>query len=117
MKAINWRPSLRRGLPIALALIAATPAWSQSGCPSDCSGDRSVSINELIRCVGVVLGSVVLAECPSCDADGSGTVGVNDLIRGVNASLGRGDERLVPTQGSRRSVIASCSPCARARCQ
>ena len=71
-----------------IALTAATPGWSTTGCPSDCSGDRRVSIDELIRCVGVVLGSGTLAECPNCDADGNGTVAVNDLVSGVNTSLG-----------------------------
>lgn len=56
-------------------------------CPGDCAADGSVSIGELIRCVGVALGRGELAECFQCDADASGAVGIDDLIRAVATSL------------------------------
>jgi 6-phosphogluconolactonase (cycloisomerase 2 family) len=56
-------------------------------CPGDCTADGSVSIGEIIRCVGIALGRADLAECLDCDADGSGAVEISDLIRAVTASL------------------------------
>ena len=68
--------------------VVPLPAGAADGCPSDCSGDRRVSIDELVRCVGIVLGTGTLEQCPRCDGDSNGTVAINDLVTGVNASLG-----------------------------
>lgn len=55
-------------------------------CPGDCDGDRSVTIAELLRGVGISLGAPV-ETCERFDADGDGTVAISELVRGVNAAL------------------------------
>lgn len=52
----------------------------------DCDGDGSVLIAELIRAVGVALGSP-LAECPAADPNGDGSVAIAELVAAVNAAL------------------------------
>jgi uncharacterized repeat protein (TIGR01451 family) len=66
-------------------------------CVGDCSGDRRVGINELIRCVGIALGSQAASSCEACDANQNGEVTINELIAAVNTSLGF---VTLPTSGS-----------------
>jgi hypothetical protein len=56
-------------------------------CVGDCDGDGTVAINELIRGVGIALGSATLEVCPSLDTDNDGSVAINELVRAVNAAL------------------------------
>ena len=80
--------------PIHVVGLAA-PALMEMGwgaevtapCPGDCNGDRAVAINELVTCVGIVLGTVAADACAACDADGNGTVAVNDLVASVGRAL------------------------------
>ena len=72
---------------IAFLVSSSSPASGQS-CIGDCDGNRAVAVNELIRCVTIVLGSAELETCPVCDGDGDGDVTINDLIAAVAAALG-----------------------------
>ena len=54
----------------------------------DCDGNRSVSIDELVRSVGIALGMQNLEECQAADVNADGDVSVDELMSGVNASLG-----------------------------
>jgi hypothetical protein len=56
-------------------------------CPGDCDGDGSVTVDEIVKCVNIALGSLLAAECPSCDIDFSGTVTVDEIITSVNNAL------------------------------
>jgi cysteine-rich repeat protein len=71
---------------LVLAMAFASPARAQ-GCAGDCNGNDQVSINELITCVNIALGSAQLAACAACDVNGNGTVAINELIAAVNAAL------------------------------
>ena len=64
-----------------------TPLHAQEPCAGDCDGSEAVAINELVRCVNIVLGSADLSTCDACDVDDSGEVRVNELIAAVNAAL------------------------------
>jgi hypothetical protein len=55
-------------------------------CVGDCSGNRVVTVDEIIRGVRIVLGELPLSNCPAFDS-GSGTVGIADLIAAVNNVL------------------------------
>ena len=55
-------------------------------CIGDCSGDGSVTINELISGVNIALGNSAVATCPSFDRNGDGSVTINELIAAVNAA-------------------------------
>ncbi|MFQ5668373.1 MAG: hypothetical protein ACE5I7_18350 [Candidatus Binatia bacterium] len=56
-------------------------------CPGDCGGDRVVTVDELLRCVNIALGSSAVDDCPPCDDNQDGTVTIDELIREVNAAL------------------------------
>ena len=57
-------------------------------CTGDCNGDRRVTIDELIRGVGMALDMIEpAATCGSFDIDASGLVQINELITAVNAAL------------------------------
>ncbi len=56
-------------------------------CDSDCNRDGVVTIDEIIRGVGIALGTVPTPLCGEADLNGDGTVTVNELIAGVNQAL------------------------------
>lgn len=60
---------------------------SAAECMGDCSGDGTVTVNEVIRGVNIALGNLALAECRACDGDGNGKVMVNELVHAVNHAL------------------------------
>ena len=58
------------------------------GCQGDCSGDGTVTINELILAVRIALGEASIDSCPSIDPSGDGTVTIDELIAAVSNALG-----------------------------
>jgi hypothetical protein len=56
-------------------------------CPGDCDGNSSVTVDEIIRLVEVVLGLAPSNVCAAGDTDGSGTIVVTDIIEAVNMAL------------------------------
>lgn len=58
--------------------------------PGDCDGNGVVSVEELVRAVGVALGTVDLSTCRAADRNGDGRVRVDELIRAVAAALDAG---------------------------
>jgi len=56
-------------------------------CTGDCNSDGTVTVDELITGVNIVLGSTPLDQCPSLDIDGHGEVTVDELVRAVNNAL------------------------------
>ncbi|HSP97883.1 MAG TPA: hypothetical protein VL049_11645 [Candidatus Dormibacteraeota bacterium] len=82
-------------LAAALVAILALPAPALA-CPGDCNGDGAVSIDELVRGVGIALGSTGLGSCPAFDSGADGTVSIDELIAAVNAALG-GCANVTPT--------------------
>jgi hypothetical protein len=79
---------------ITVDLKAPTPTPSPSVTPTlgptcigDCDGKGSVSIDELITGIAIVLGERLLNDCPSLDANGDDVVTIDELIRAVNAAL------------------------------
>jgi hypothetical protein len=67
------------------ALLLAAPAPGQ--CPGDCNRDRVVSIDELVRGVGIALGGPGIEGCDSLDRNGDGTVSVDELVVAVGHAL------------------------------
>jgi len=79
------RCGLGVGLAVASALlIVASPGRA---CVGDCDASASVSVSEVVTCVGIALGARSLAACGACDADGSGDVTIGELIAAVAAVL------------------------------
>ena len=70
----------------ALAAVLALPAAALA-CVGDCNGDGAVSIDELVRGVGIALGTGDLSGCPAFDTSDDGAVSIDELIAAVNAAL------------------------------
>ncbi len=74
-------------LPRALVLLVLLAPLSARACPSDCDGDGTVGINELVLGVEIALGSAGTDRCAAADIDGDGQVAIQELIAGVDAAL------------------------------
>ncbi|MDX2171248.1 MAG: hypothetical protein SF182_29535 [Deltaproteobacteria bacterium] len=74
-------------LLVLLAALVAAPAPAPT-CVGDCSGDRRVTIDELVSGVNIALGGPAVSTCPAMDANGDGAVGIDELVRAVGAALG-----------------------------
>ncbi len=57
-------------------------------CIGDCSGDGSVTIEEIITMVNVALGTADVSVCLAGDANGDGEITVEEIIGAVNKALG-----------------------------
>ena len=68
----------------ALARRRRGPAWPAS---ATATTTRPSSIDELVRSVGIALGSEDITACDAVDNNRDGTVGINELIRGVGRAL------------------------------
>lgn len=56
-------------------------------CAGDCSMDGTVTIEDLVRTLAVVLGTVSLSDCPAADGDHNGRLDIGDLILAVTRAL------------------------------
>jgi PKD repeat protein len=56
-------------------------------CAGDCNGDGPVTVDELVKGVGIALGNRPLLTCPAFDADRNGRVTVDELVAAVNTAL------------------------------
>ncbi len=75
-------------------VVTAGGFWTPGGtsvpppvCPGDCSGDGSVTVDELVKGVNIALGSADLSTCPVLDANGDGAVTIDELVKAVNNAL------------------------------
>lgn len=66
------------------------------GCVGDCGGDDVVTIDDLLRGVGVALGAHPIAACPAIDRSGDGTAMVDELTAAVGHALGGCPALLAP---------------------
>ncbi len=67
------------------ALLGASSA--QAVCDGDCDNNGTVSINELVRAVGIALGNNDPKSCSRADFNGDDTVAINELITAVRSAL------------------------------
>jgi hypothetical protein len=77
------------GLFLGAAMLAlfGAPATALVVCEVDCDGDRQVTVDELIRGVGIALDSEPLAACTAADVGGDGEVTVDNLVAGLGRAL------------------------------
>lgn len=75
------------GLGDSLVTLTLATFPSIPACAGDRNGDRSVSVDELVRGVGIALGTQALNVCPAFDRDSSNAIEVNELVLAVNAAL------------------------------
>jgi hypothetical protein len=74
-------------LAIATLLVWSGRASALVVCETDCDGDRIVTVDELIRSVGIALGNDPLTSCPAADPTGDGQVMIDDIITGLGRAL------------------------------
>ena len=94
----------RMSVLIVAGVVCAAPRLTLA-CVGDCNRNASVTIDELVRGVGIVLGSATVDSCEAIDNNRDGAVAVNELVRGVGRALngcglGLGGEVLVSLQGN-----------------
>ena len=56
-------------------------------CTGDCNGNGTVSIDELVRGVNILLGQSALSECLALDVDANSLVTVNELVAAVTRDM------------------------------
>jgi hypothetical protein len=102
------------GLWLGGILLLSAPAYGAPVCVGDCNGDGTVTIDELITGVSIVLGPTPIAECAVLDTDGTGQVDVSRLIMAVNNALGScpagvGDAAIGTVVAMTRAVASTSS--------
>ncbi|MCK6555535.1 Ig-like domain-containing protein [Candidatus Binatia bacterium] len=68
-----WSPGLR-------AAQAAT-------CVGDCSGDRTVTVDEILAMVNIALGRAAVSSCPAGNANGDTEITIDEILAAVNNAL------------------------------
>ena len=58
-----------------------------TACPGDCDDSGAVTVDELVRGVGIALGTGAADTCAALDANGDGAVAIDELIAAVRAAL------------------------------
>ena len=67
--------------------VTPTPSLTPVPCFGDCNVDGAVTVDELVKGVGIVLGTLSRDACPSFDANANGRVTVDELVKAVNEAL------------------------------
>ena len=75
------------GFGDALVTVTLFPLAAQDTCLGDCNGDKSATIDELLRGVNIALGSSSVDVCPAFDRDLSGNVTIDELVAAVSNAL------------------------------
>jgi YVTN family beta-propeller protein len=69
------------------AVTPTNTVLTQTTCVGDCDGNRTVSIDELVRGVAMALGLQGVDDCRAFDLNEDGLVSVDEVVRGVVAAL------------------------------
>lgn len=100
-------------------LLIAAMALAQPTVPGDCSGDRAVTVDEILTGVSIALGNRSVDECPNFDTNTDGLVTVDEIVRAVQIALGSLPTRtptptaprtLTPTATTTRTPTATATP-------
>ena len=59
-------------------------------CVGDCSGNRTVTIDELVEGVNILLGNATLDQCSAFDCNHNGHVTIDCVVTAVNNALSGG---------------------------
>lgn len=65
--------------------VEAVPGYG--ACQGDCSGDGSVTVDELLHGAQIALGMAAPSDCVALDADRDGAVAVNEIVSAVNVAV------------------------------
>ena len=75
------------GVILVVAMVAGSVGEAQSACTGDCDASGDVTIDEIVRGVGIALGTTSLSQCTVLDASGDGQVTIDEVIAAVSAAL------------------------------
>lgn len=82
----HQRPADGNGDGAAVVDIGAYEHGAAPPCAGDCTRDRQVTVDELVRIVGTALGEQPLGECPAADGDEDGRLAIDEIVRAVAAA-------------------------------
>jgi hypothetical protein len=89
MKQSIVKVSLAVGLAALVSTYAIVPAARAAAqtCEGDCNGDRSVTIDEILRGIRIAFGDAPSGDCRAMDGDGNGAVTVDELVAAITQAL------------------------------
>ncbi|HEY0302341.1 MAG TPA: sulfatase-like hydrolase/transferase, partial [Rhizomicrobium sp.] len=99
----------RGAVLLAAACALLTTRTALAVCGGDCSGDATVSIDELIVAVGIALEQRPAADCAAADRNGDAQVNVAELVAAVGAALNGCPAEPSPTATPSASSTATSS--------
>lgn len=81
-------PTATRTATMTIAVATATPTPPPTAaCAGDCDAGGSVTVDEVIRGINIMLGESSLDECRRLDASGDGAITVDELVTAVTHIL------------------------------
>lgn len=95
-----------------------TPTLPVPLCVADCNRDRIVGVDELVVCIGIAGGNLLLDGCPACNIDENPDVDIHELVTGVTHAV-RGcpapQVTSTPTQPTKAPATTTPTPTPRER--
>lgn len=73
--------------PTSTPSPTATATAAVSACAGDCSGDRQITVDELITGTNIALGLTPPSACLVFDANGDEQVTIDEILQAVNSAL------------------------------
>jgi hypothetical protein len=84
-------------LSVVLLGAHCSPAVGEEACGGDCNQDGVVTVDELVRGIGIALGTPPLAACRTADADNDQVVTIDEILSAVIHALDGCPLRLTPS--------------------
>src|SRR5262249_48377261 len=70
-----------------LGVVVGGRAGAAPPCGGDCDGGGDVTVDELVKAVGIALGSASLDQCRNADSNHDGDGTVDEIVGAVNSAL------------------------------
>ncbi len=80
-------PEFPQESPTPTPSIMPTPTTTPARCLGDCSGNNSVTVDEILTMVNIALGNGNISLCRAGDADGNSQIAINEVLTAVNRLL------------------------------
>lgn len=93
----------------------ASPTPEVLSCLGDCDDDANVTVDEILRGVGMALGLSTVDDCPAFDGNGDHAISVDEIIGAVVKAL-EGCESIVPVSFAEIEQAIFTPRCAVALC-
>jgi len=78
---------LRMILALVLLALSFLPRCAACACVGDCTGDGSVTVNELLTMVNIALGNAHVGTCMTGDANHDMQITIDEILTAVNNAL------------------------------